>query len=120
MIFAREINDNLTSLVKKVDAQTAKNNKLRSFVVLCNDDEKSEDKLKELAKKEKITKTVLTLVDKKSGPEEYDLDKDADVTVVLYVQRQVKGQYAYKKGEFKSKDVDAIIKDLPKIVSKGE
>jgi hypothetical protein len=115
MIFAREINDNLTSLVKKVEAETAKNNKLRSFVVFCNDDEKMEDKLKELAKKEKLKKTVLTLVDKKSGPEEYDLHKDADVTVVLYVGKKTKSQFAYKKGELKDKDVDAIIKDLPKI-----
>jgi hypothetical protein len=119
MIFAREISDNLTSLVKKVDAETAKNAKAKmgSFVVFCNDDEKMEDKLKELAKKEKLKKTVLTLVDKKSGPEEYDLDKDADITVVLYVNKKSKSQFAYKKGDFKAKDVDAIIKDLPKILN---
>lgn len=120
MIFAREISDNLTSLVKKVDAETGKNTKARmgSFVVFCNDDEKMEDKLKGLAKKEGLKKTVLTLVDSKSGPEGYELHKDADVTVALYVGRQVKSQFAYKKGELKDKDIEAILKDLPKILKK--
>ena len=122
MIFAREISDNLTSLVKKIDAATAKNSKARmgSFVVVCNDDEKTEDQLKALAKKEGLKKTVLTLVDKKSGPEGYKLDPKADITVVLYSRRKTKAQFAYAKGEMKSKDVDAIIEALPKILPESK
>ena len=118
MIFAREISDNLTGLVKKVDAATVKNAKanMGSFVVVCNDSEKMEDNLKALAKKESLKKCVLALVDSKSGPGGYDLHKDADVTVVLYVSRKVKAQYAFKKGEMKNKDVEAILGDLPKIL----
>ena len=42
MIFARENNDNLTSLVKKIDAATKENAKknLKSFVCFLSDDEK--------------------------------------------------------------------------------
>ena len=122
MIFAREISDDLTSLVKKIDAATSKNSKARmgSFVVVCNDDEKTEDKLKALAKKEGLKKTILTLVDKKSGPEGYDLDPKADITVVLYSKRSTKAQFAYAKGEMKSKDVDAIIEALPKILPESK
>ena len=118
MIFAREVSDNLTSLVKKVDAATVDNSKARmgSFVVFCNDDEKLEDQLKALAKKEKIKKTVLTIVDKKSGPTGYALDPKADVTVVLYVNRTVKANHAFKKGELKDKDIQTILDDIPKIV----
>jgi hypothetical protein len=122
MIFAREISDDLTSLVKKIDAATAKNTKARmgSFVVVCNDDEKTEDKLKALAKKEGLKKTILTVVDKKSGPEGYELDPKADITVVLYNKRSTKAQFAYAKGEMKSKDVDAIIEALPKILPESK
>jgi hypothetical protein len=120
MIFAREISDNLTSLVKKVDKATADNADARmgSFVVFCNDDEKLEGKLKDLADKEKLNKTVLTIVDKKSGPSGYDVNPKADVTVVLYVGRQVKANHAFKKGELKEKDIKAIMDDLPKILKK--
>lgn len=118
MIFAREISDGLTSLVKKVDEATTKNAKAKmcSFVVVCNDDEKMEDKLKELAKKEGLKKCVLSLVDRKAGPPGYELHPDADVTVVLYVKRNTKAQYAFKKGELKDKDVEKILEDLSKIL----
>ena len=120
MIFAREVSDNLTSLVKKVNKATVDNSKARmgSFVVFCNDDEKLENQLKELAKKEKINKTVLTIVDNKAGPSGYNFDPKADVTVVLYVGRQVKANHTFKKGELKDKDITAIMEDLPKILKK--
>jgi hypothetical protein len=118
MIFAREISDGLTSLVKKIDEATAKNSKAKmgSFVVVCNDDEKMEDKLKGLAKKEDLKKCVLSLVDRKAGPGGYTLHPDADVTVVLYTKRNTKAQFAYKKGELKDKDVEEILGALPKIL----
>ncbi|MFQ3648709.1 MAG: hypothetical protein SNJ75_00115 [Gemmataceae bacterium] len=118
MIFAREVSDNLTSLVKAIDKKTEENakKKMGSFVVFCNDSEKLEDELKNLAKKEKITKTILTLVDSKSGPGGYELHPDADVTVVLYKNRKTRAQFAYKKGELKEKDIEAILAALPKIL----
>jgi hypothetical protein len=118
MIFAREVSDSLTSLVKKIDDATVKNSKadMGSFVTFCNDDEKLEGKLKELAKKEKLKKCVLTIVDQPAGPEGYDIAKDADITVVMYVGRKVKANHAFKKGQMKSKDIEAILKDLPKIL----
>src|SRR5690242_18270960 len=111
MIFAREVSGPLTSLVKKLDAATAKNKDARmgSFVVFLSDDENMEKKLKDLAKKNKIENTILTIVEKKDGPEGYDIDKDADVTVVLYVKKNVKANYAFKKGQMKDKDVNKIV-----------
>lgn len=120
MIFAREISDNLTSLVKKVDEATQKNSgaKMGSFVVVCNDDEKMEDKLKELAKKEGLKSTVLSLVDRKAGPPGYKIHPDADVTVVLYTKQKTQAEYAFKKGDLKDKDIEAILGDLSKILPK--
>ena len=117
MIFAREITDDLTSLVKKIDAETGKNKSARmgSFVVFLSNDEGMEEKLKDLVKKEGLKHTILTL-DNPAGPRAYNITKDADVTVVLYTQRAVKANHAYKKGEFKAKDIGTIIKDLPKIL----
>jgi hypothetical protein len=119
MIFAREISDSLTSLVKKIDAATADNKDCRmgSFVVFCSDEEGLEKKLKELADKEKLGKIVLT-IDNPSGPTRYNVAKDADVTVVLYTQGNVKANYAFKKGELKGADVDKIVGDLEKILPK--
>jgi hypothetical protein len=117
VIFAREVTDGLTSLVKKIDEATAKNRTCRmgSFVVFCSDDEGLKKKLEELADKEKLKHTVLT-IDNPAGPEDYDIAKDADVTVLLYNRQQVKVNHAYKKGELTEREVDRILSELPKIL----
>ncbi len=117
VVFAREISAPLTSLVKKIDEATKHNSKehMGSFVVMLTDDESAEKKLKELAEKEKIEKTVLT-VDNPAGPRSYKIAKDADVVVVYYVDKTVKVNHAFKKGELTEKNVDEVLKDLPKIL----
>jgi hypothetical protein len=117
MIFAREINDDLTGLVKKLDKATAESKgKMGSFVVFCSDDEKLEGKLKELAKKEKISNTILSIDTNKAGPYG-DFAKEADVTVMLYVARKVKANHTFGKGMMKEKEVEAVMADLPKILT---
>jgi len=117
MIFAREVSDNLTSLVKRIDAATAKNTecKMGSFVVFCSDDEGLEAKLKDLAKKEDLKKVVLT-IDNPQGPQRYKIAKEADVTVVLYEKQKVKSNYAFKKGALQEKQIEQIVGDLSKIL----
>ena len=120
MIFAREIYDGLTGLVKKIDAATAEHKKesMGSFVVFCTPDaDDLEPQLKKLAEKEGIKKTVLT-IDNPAGPSAYKVAKDADVTVVLYVNREVKANFAFKKGELTDKEIDKVLKALPKILEK--
>jgi len=117
MIFARSMDDkNLVALMKKIDAATAENTdcKMGSFVVFCTDDDKAEKALSELVTKEGYKKLVVS-IDNPAGPKEYTVAKDADITVVLYTDRNVKANYAFKKGELSEKDVDAIVKDVAKI-----
>ena len=100
MIFAREVSDSLTSLVKKIDIETAKNSKAKmgSFVVFMSEDEKLGDTLKTLADKQGLKKLVLT-IDNPAGPKGYEVSKDADITVVFYNKRKVMANHAIKKGE---------------------
>jgi len=117
MIFAREVSDNLTSLVKKIDAETAKNKSanMGSFVVFLSDDEKLGDKVKALAEKEGIKNCIFS-IDNPAGPKGYNVDKDADVTVVLYNKRKVESNHSFKKGQLNSKAIEAIVADVPKIL----
>jgi hypothetical protein len=121
VVFAREITPPLTGLVKKLDEATLQNDvcQMGSFVVLLADDKASAEKqLKELARKEKLKETALTLFDSK-GPKDYHIAADADVTVLLYVGKVVKVNHAYRKGEFSEKEVDKILGDLPQILPKN-
>ena len=118
MIFAREVSDNLTSLVKKLDEATASNSKcsMGSFVVFCSDEEGLDKKLKSIAEKEKLKKIVLS-IDNPAGPKGYDVSEKADVTVVLYKERKVEANYSFGKGELNDKSIDTIIGEVKKIVN---
>jgi hypothetical protein len=117
MIFAREPSTQLTALITKLDAACVKNKscKMASFVVFCSDEAALEGQLKKLATDSDLKKVVLS-IDNPAGPKGYDVAKDADVTVVLYTDRTVKANHAFKKGELTSTSVDAIVGDLKKIL----
>jgi hypothetical protein len=118
MIFAREVSDPLTSLVKKIDAATGENKGCRmgSFVVFLGDEEGREKALKELAEKQGLKNIILASMSTPSGPGAYKVAKDAAVTVVLYTKQNVKANYAFKKGALKDEDVEKIVGDLKKIL----
>jgi hypothetical protein len=117
MIFAREVSDPLTSLVKKLDQETAKHADchMGSFVVFCSDEEGLETKLKDLAEKEDLQHLILS-IDNPSGPKALKIAQDADVTVVLYTKREVMVNHAFQKGEMTQKDVDQIVSEVARIL----
>jgi hypothetical protein len=104
-------------LVKKLDAATAANKSKRmgSFIVFLSDDEALAPKLKDLAKTEGIKNLILT-IDNPAGPQGYHVSKDADVTVVLYNKRNVKANFAFKKGELNDAAVEKVVGAVSKIV----
>lgn len=118
MVFAREASPEVVKLIKKIDEATVKNKakEMGSFVVFLNDKEGLDKELSALAEKEKVQKTILA-VDNTGGPKAYEVAKDADVTVVLYVDRKVKANHAFKKGELTDKDIDTILSEVPTILA---
>lgn len=117
VIFAREVSPQVSKLIEKLDECTAKNGECRmgSYVVFLSDKEGLDKELKGMADKAKLQKIVLS-IDNPAGPQEYKISKDANVTVLLYTKHIVKANYAFKKGELKDKDIETILKDVPKIL----
>lgn len=119
MIFAREATPAVANLIRKIDEATVKNKgcDMGSFVVFCSDEDGLEAKLKSLAAKGKLSKIVLS-IDNPAGPKDYNVSKEADVTVVLYTDHTVKANFAFKKGQLSDKSIDAIVADISKITPK--
>lgn len=118
-VFTREITDNLTGLVKKIEKVVAENGdkKMAAFVVhLTDDPDASEKTLKALAEKNKIVKTPLTNFDGLAGPPAYKIAEKADITVMMWVGGKVKVNYALTKGELTEKKIDEIVADTAKIL----
>ncbi len=117
MVFAREVSAPLTKLIKQLDAATAKNSEqnMGSFVVFLSDKEGLADQLKSVAKSAKLQQTVLA-IDNPSGPQKYDVSKDADVTVVLYSRHDVLANHTFRKGQLNDQAIQKILADMPKIL----
>jgi predicted TIM-barrel fold metal-dependent hydrolase len=115
-IFAREITDNLASLVKQVDAKAQENGDLCAFlVVLTEDSDAAAEELKKLADKHGIKKVPLTVFEGSAGPPNYKLAKDADVTVHMWVNTKVKVNHSFAKGKLDDKSVTSVVADIAKI-----
>jgi len=119
MVFARECSPALKTLVKKLDTACSKNSgcNMGSFVVFCSKDEGLEAKLKTMAKEANLKNVVLS-IDNPAGPKGYKVSKDADVTVVLYVDHTCKANFTFKKGELNEKAVEKVLKAVPSITGK--
>ena len=117
-VFARKTSEPLTSLVKQIDKKIAEDTSLKSFVVMmAKDGETTRDALKKLAKEAGVKNVPLTLIGEKDGPPDYEISPDSDITVLMWSQHNVKINHAYK-GELTDKEIDAIVSDVPKLLSK--
>jgi hypothetical protein len=118
-VFTHKLDDNVTSLVKKVDEEVAKNKdkRMKAFVVLLTDDpDHAETKLKTVAEKNNITNVPLTIFDGTNGPPDYKLSDKADVTVLMWVKSDVKVNHAFAPGQLDSASIAEIVKDTSKIL----
>jgi hypothetical protein len=119
-IFARELTDELTTLVKQLNEKVARNEarKMAGFVVfLTSDPDALEPKLEELAEKEQIERIPLTVFEGDSGPESYNIAQAADVTVMMWVNSKVAVNHALPKGKLDMKMIEKILKDTDKILA---
>jgi hypothetical protein len=119
-IFTRKIDDNVAQLVKEIDSTVAKNEdaKMAAFVVLLSDNPSANEKtLADLAEKQGITVTPLTTFEDNVGPKGYDVSKDAEVNVMMWVGQKVKVNHAFAPGEFTGKDVKKVVSDTSEILN---
>jgi hypothetical protein len=118
-VFTHKIDDKVTSLVKKVDEEVAKNKdkRMKAFVVLLTDDpDHAETKLKKVAEKNKIENVPLTIFDGTMGPSDYKLSDKAEVTVLMWNKSDVKVNHAFAPGQLDADSISAIVKDTAKIL----
>ena len=116
MIFAREATPEVKALLQKIDSCCTKNDEMNSCVIFCSDESGMDKKLKSMAQDAGLKKLVVSL-DTAHGPEGYNVTKDAAVTVLLYRDRVVKANYAFKKGELNDKSVEKVATEAGKLAA---
>jgi hypothetical protein len=126
-VFARTVPEEkepLATLLRKVDETVANRQaaELRGFAAFVNADYANDDSRKALVGKleniAKDLKKVILCVGDDKGPEKYNINKDADVTVVLYNKHQVVANFAFAKEKLTDKEVNEIVAAIEKMAPK--
>jgi quercetin dioxygenase-like cupin family protein len=121
LVFARDLNEQVASLIKRLDDELAKNKAVKAkvkeghaLVVLLSDDDALESKLKDFADKRDI-KQVTVGIDRSPGPPKWKLSREAEVTIILYESFKVTRNYALKRGELTGETIDTIVAEVSAI-----
>lgn len=114
-MFARKTSEPLASLVKSIDDKIGENKKLKSFVVVLSGAENTAADLRAMAKKAGVKHVPLTMNGDPAGVPDYEISKEADVTIVMWIGGKVKVARGFK-GELSDDNINAILADIPKIL----
>ena len=119
-IFVRKMDENTAKLVKQIDEIVGKQEekKMAAFVTVLSDDpDAQEAALKKTAEEQKIAHTPLTVFDNAVGPKSYKIDEKANVTVMMWVDSNVKVNHAYAVGDLSDDAIAKVIEDTAKILN---
>ncbi|MCA9066507.1 MAG: hypothetical protein KDA96_25740, partial [Planctomycetaceae bacterium] len=118
--FARKMDDNVATLVREIDGVVGKNadeKKMAAFVtLLTSDPDGAESSLKQVASKNSIKHTPLTVFENTAGPTSYKIDKNAEVTVMMWVGSNVEVNHAFAAGQLNADAIRKIVEDTSKIL----
>src|SRR5262249_149219 len=112
--------ESLGKLVKQLDdaVKAHKAAELRSWVTFLADDQtKMDPQIVKWAKKHAVSLPCAVFEDT-VGPPTYLIAKEAEVTVMLSVDRKVVANFGYGGGEVDDAAISEIIKSVPNIVKK--
>lgn len=119
-IFTRSLNDNVKKLVSQIDQVVGRNyeeQRMAAFVVLLSDEPKDHEKaLVDIAKQSKLTHTPLTTYKTASGPRKYRIHENAEVTVIMWVDSDVKSNHVFTEGQLNEKSIRQVVADTEKIL----
>ena len=120
-IFIRRIDENVSRLIAEVDLVVGKNRedkRMAAFVVkLSEDRDAAEEALKNMARKSRLRHTPLTIFDGAAGPRGYNVAKDAEVTVMMWVDSVVRVNHAFTHGQLDKSTIAGIVNDTEKILN---
>lgn len=113
------MSDELTGLVRQIDESLKTESELNpaAFVVLMTDTPEAEvDHLKSIAKRDELQKVPLTIYRSSSGPEDYHIDADYDVTVTMWIDGEVASNLAFQQARLSDGDVQDVMDSFHELV----
>ena len=120
IVFARSVNDPLAKLLAKCDDALAARPKdtMRAWMTVLGEKTVGLDDLSKWAKQAGLKSVPVGVFDDPIGPPSYKLADKADVTVLLFVDRKVVANFAFRAGELDAKAIEQIGLELSRLGNK--
>lgn len=119
IVFARQLTDPLAKLVTGLDKALAEHKKsdLRAWVTLLHADQSEVDAdVLKWVKKHGVKSVPVGVFEDVDGPPSYKLNREAEVTVLLYVKQKVVVNRAFRAKELTNKKVAELLESVPKLL----
>ncbi len=116
VVFARTLSAPLGKLLARLDAEMAarKESGFKAWMTQLADTADL-DGLAKWAQKQGLKAVAVGVFEDADGPPAYKLAKDADVTVLLFVDRKVVANFAFRAGELTDGKVAEVADALPRL-----
>jgi hypothetical protein len=119
VVFARDLSEPLGKLLGKLEAAGAPAKDSGYKVWMTQLADKADlDALAKWAQKQGLKAVPVGAFEDADGPPSYKLNKDADVTVLLFAKQKVVANFAFRPGELTDKQIDEIVKAVPQLFEK--
>jgi hypothetical protein len=122
IVFARSLSDTLAHLLSKCDAAIAARPKdaMRAWMTVLGEKTIGLDELGKWSKQSGLKAVPVGVFDDPVGPPSYKLAENADVTVVVFTQRKVVANFAFRQGELDESAVKRIADELSRLDKKSD
>lgn len=119
-VFTRKVNDNVAALIEEVDQVVGKNQSkdMKAFVVVLTDEpDANKAALKKVADDKKVANTPLTTFEGVAGPSSYNLSKDSEVTVMMWVDGKLKVNETLNSADLTKAKISSVIGKTSEILN---
>jgi hypothetical protein len=114
VVFARTLSEPLGKLLAKLDAEAATRSDAGFKAWMTHLATTADlDALAEWGQRQGLKAVVVGAFEDADGPPAYRLAADADVTVILSVNRKVTANFAFRKGELTDAAVAEVVRAVP-------
>lgn len=120
IVFARSVSDRLGKLMLACDEAVAARPRdgMRAWMTVLGEKTIGLDDLAKWATKAGLKSVPVGVFDDPVGPPSYRLADDADVTVIVFENRKVTGNFAFRRGELDEAAVKLVANHLARLGGK--
>lgn len=119
VIFARKASDSLGQLLLKIEPIVSREKSpIKTWLTILGEKTISIDDLGKWSKAHGLKSIPVGIFDDEDGPPSYKISQDAEITVLIFNQKKVVNNFAFRSGELNEKSIKQIVESLSNLEKK--